>query len=159
MYEQICKTSRFNYQKYVCVKKYNRIFSPRRSTKTVIQSSRRPLFVNRENKSFHLFKNLLIWKTKHMLLPEENKCYATKITVLTTMFLSLDTLITGMHSGPPQNQRSPGGTGGHRTAQWNYWRRPHQKIARVRGALFFQTDILSPTFPLILFSWSFRIAE
>ena len=125
----------------------------------VLAPTTQKLFVNRENKSFHLFKNLLIWKTKHMLLPEENKCYATKITVLTTMFLSLDTLSTGMHSGPPQNQRSPGGTGGHRTAQWNYWRRPHQKIARVRGAPFFQTDILSPTFPLILFSWSFRIAE
>ena len=124
----------------------------------VLAPTTQKLFVNRENKSFHLFKNLLIWKTKHMLLPEETKCCATKFTVLTAVSFPWH-LSTGMHSGPPQNQKSPRGTGGHRTAQWNYWRRSQQETARVRGAPAFHTDILSPTFPLILFSWSFRIAE
>ena len=51
-----------------------------------------------------------------MLLPEETKCWATKSTVLMAVSFPCH-LSTGMHSGPPQNQKSPRGTGDHRTAQ------------------------------------------
>ena len=132
MYEQICKTSRFyvrvNYQKYVCVKKYIRIFSPRRSTKTATQSLRRPHFSLTEKinpficlKTFYNLKNkAYVIAGRNQMLCNEN--YRSHGYVSFPWHLS-----SGMHSGPPQNQKSPRGTGDHRTAQWNYWRRQPQQ--------------------------------
>ena len=87
-----------------------------------------------------------------MLLLEEIKCWATKVPC--SCFFPLECI-----QAHPKIKSLPGereAIGLHsETTEGG----PNLETARVRGSPAFQTDILSPTFPLILFSWSFRIAE
>ena len=87
-----------------------------------------------------------------MLLLEEIKCWATKVPCSWLCFFPFLECI----QAHPKIKSLPG----ERETIGLHSGTTEERSPNKREALPpFQTDILSPTFPLILFSWSFRIAE